>query len=635
MGWFAHTRMRRPSLTNKKKTTGGGKDEDVATIQERVKNLMAYDTNKIQLIKDIHTLTTYITDEDDSLKPLRKQLFDKVLTFKRDDIELTETAYGGEFPYLKSIFDEIYSQKPDTSNSSINELSTLFTGQSLSEAKPVASPSLFSFLPFPEVVTEKPVIPKIPSDPNANIWHFPEVVTGKLVIPKMPDDPYANIRTRIANKTYRKKSQRNQYIGNRRRTITIDKNTLNIKKKKLELAKAINDERFYIDPTAAWEERQEENRTKQRKTEKNLRTFWSKKSATNKNKKFGALKEPTLPSTPERPLNSERIRQMRNSIAKWNNIKMKERVQLELRYKKQQEEGFMRPEGWGPDLFDPKNGRSINEGSDFKNVEFLKEQCAIFNKVQDMVPPYPLGSDYNIHNNTTMYGVVVKLFLNPAITLDEMLSFHLTPDRTVGCDMYEVLCTLFVFLGGVSFIKMNDYKFIDILENYSTNTHRVYKSNSELFSSIECRATSGNGKSDVTLVHNEVLAGGLRTIPSEGAKKIYAMSVKYWAEEGSPTDYDISKLYSQTTSTGWDNLESAKYLGIIVFVKTRDEFTLKCLRAKTTDQIEKCMQIYGANDVKTFLNHKREEIFHNADTEKIESLVYFNRLYNIHPSTRI
>ena len=101
----------------------------------------------------------------------------------------------------------------------------------------------------------------------------------------MPDDPYANIRTRIANKTYRKKSQRNQYIGNRRRTITIDKNTLNIKKKKLELAKAINDERFYIDPTAAWEERQEENRTKQRKTEKNLRTFWSKKSATNKNKK--------------------------------------------------------------------------------------------------------------------------------------------------------------------------------------------------------------------------------------------------------------------------------------------------------------------------------------------------------------
>ena len=175
---------------------------------------------------------------------------------------------------------------------------------------------------------------------------------------------------------------------------------------------------------------------------------------------------------------------------------------------------------------------------------------------------------------------------------------------------------------------------MDKLENGPRYKEFIYTTNRDIFEQLEVKATSVNGKSDVTLVHNSLINGTLDTVPPEGTKKMYTMSAKYWAKEDSPTEYDIDKLYIQTTSRGWEGFNSQNNLGMIVFVKNRNEFTLMCIRAKTTDQIEKCQQIYGFEDVKTFLNTKRYEIFSHADERNISPIDYFDETYQMIPKPR-
>ena len=463
-----------------------------------------------------------------------------------------------------------------------------------------------------------------------------------------PKNNFENIRNRLTKKLYRNVKHHNQYIQNRRQTVTTKNNSRELIDKKLKLAKDMNNERFYMDPNIVRAKWQKEKNDVKRKintiytgfiTEKKKSKEPPKMTEAERNKIFRALKSP-LNNLPNPTVSKGKYtKEMVDSIALWDTIQMK-RTQDEFQFKEQQEAGLMRPEGWGPDLFDPKDGKLINEGSSSKNVVYLKGQCKKFGDLQSdiAVPPTKKsGTDYGLEPKTTLYGFMVKMFLNPSITIDEMVSFKLIKDTGfIGNDIYEALSTLFVFFGGLSSIGVNihDYKFLDKLENGPRYKEFIYTTNRDIFEQLEVKATSVNGKSDVTLVHNSLINGTLDTVPPEGTKKMYTMSAKYWAKEDSPTEYDIDKLYIQTTSRGWEGFNSQNNLGMIVFVKNRNEFTLMCIRAKTTDQIEKCQQIYGFDDVKAFLNAKRYELFSHADERNINPVDYFDETYNMLPKPR-
>jgi hypothetical protein len=450
-----------------------------------------------------------------------------------------------------------------------------------------------------------------------------------------PNNNFENIRNRITKKLYRNVKHHNQYIQNRRRTVTT-KNNIH-KNNKIRLAKDMNYERFYMDPNVAWNHQQKDDRAKQAKLKSNIIARWSKKSEANKHTTFRALKSPNIPKDNHVNI-GQSTQQMLEGISLWNTMKIKERSQSEAQYTKQINEGLMRPEGWGPDLFDPKDGSEIIQGSYIKNKEHLERQCILFEKSQKKVPDYKLGHEYGIVNKTTMYGVMVKLFLNPLITLDEMVSFKLIKSSFVGNDMYEVLCSLFVFFGGIPGIQAQEgqtYKFIDKIEKYNNDTHTVYTTNLELFEALEFKATKKNGMADVALVHNTLLTREQREKQKnplkEKMKKIYLMSVKYFeAGEKSQKKYDISDFYTHKL----DFINNDIDLGIIVFVKERDEFTYKCLGADSHEQISKCQQIYGFEDVKTFLTNERYKLFKGADERRMTPVQYFNDIYNMGPSPR-
>ena len=331
----------------------------------------------------------------------------------------------------------------------------------------------------------------------------------------------------------------------------------------------------------------------------------------------------------------------------WEEEKEKRNEKFAENTRKQQE-GLLRPPDWNEanPLFSPKTGKPFEEKKPIENVLKLGKECDDFAKSQQVKLEYPLGSEapYNINNDTNIYGFIVKVFLNPQIDTDEMVSFRLQLKSYVGNDAYEMLSLLFVFFGGIPGIQPRysepgfNYIFCDKFEIKDATEYNLFENATNLFIKSGCKATNENGISDVSLFHNDVRTRAQRQnlenvrLPSNN-KKVFKMSVKFFENETSPEkDYDISDLYTHKIPF----IDPEKDVGIVVFVKSRNEFTEKCKDAIAGryEPIKLCQQIYGwEQDVSPFLDTIRKRIFQIAERYEITPIEVFNGIFNIPSDT--
>ena len=285
-----------------------------------------------------------------------------------------------------------------------------------------------------------------------------------------------------------------------------------------------------------------------------------------------------------------------------------------------------RPVGWPLELHDPRNGEFI------ASCEF-NDLMDAYAKAQKPINLTLVGTEYGVDSDTTMYDFIIKLFLNPLITLDEMVSFRFVGNRWPGCDSYESLARLFVFLGGIPDIIPRDggnYKFIERidLQKSKTASYDIYHTNKDALTKIDCLATGESGISDITLIHNTMVPGmSSNELPING-NKVYLMSVKWKTKEGGTKLYDITGLDSYAGRIpGVDK----GHVSILLFLKNRGFFTNKCMRSTTErEEEELCEQVYGwVEDVKPFLTKIRNELFRLADEHNMTPLDLFNQIYNI------
>ena len=86
---------------------------------------------------------------------------------------------------------------------------------------------------------------------------------------------------------------------------------------------------------------------------------------------------------------------------------------------------------------------------------------------------------------------LTKVFIDPKISLDDMVSFRLSSGGQVGSDIYEVLSRLFVFFGGIADVNPRDggnYKFMNSAED-----GKIYNTSEDALRSMKCIASSGSG----------------------------------------------------------------------------------------------------------------------------------------------
>ena len=140
-------------------------------------------------------------------------------------------------------------------------------------------------------------------------------------------------------------------------------------------------------------------------------------------------------------------------------------------------------------MFDPCTREPI------ASIKILEQRIRDIKKQADVIP---VGL-YGLTNKTSNYDFITNVFTNPNISLDDMVSFRLSKDRTPGADVYEVLSRVFVFLGGITDVNPRDdgnYKFMKKIEG--TAPH-VYSSSVDALKSMECLASRKMGISDITL----------------------------------------------------------------------------------------------------------------------------------------
>jgi hypothetical protein len=334
--------------------------------------------------------------------------------------------------------------------------------------------------------------------------------------------------------------------------------------------------------------------------------------------------------------------------------KLKKRYDEYVILKNKIEKGYMRPDGWEQELWNPQNGIKFGyklaaDGiaqvlederrrlTNSDKVKKLKDQCKAFDKSQELYVPEPTGEIYGLTAKTTLYEFIQRLFLNSDITLDEMVSFYYEKERpSPGCDVYEVLARLFVFLGGIEHIHArqgsgpNGYTFIKKIELDANDQYTLYTTNHAMLTNETCKATSGSGISDISLIRTDCLDLKHKIIrpnaPSNDVyKKVYKMSVKWYTDEKSSEHYDIEKLNVFTMP----NIEY-KDANVLVFLKNRVEFNARCLTAQRSKPLELCEKIYSwYNDVKPFLQTFRQTLFRIAQDKHKDPLQVFNELYSI------
>ena len=263
-----------------------------------------------------------------------------------------------------------------------------------------------------------------------------------------------------------------------------------------------------------------------------------------------------------------------------------------------------------PQLYDPCTKEPI------ESIELLEKRVRELKRTADTVA---VGL-YGLTNETSNYDFLTGVFLNPKVSLDDMVSFRLSSGGQIGSDIFEVLSRLFVFLGGMETVNPRDggnFKFMQKIEG--GNPH-IYGNSKEAFQQMKCKATRAMGISDITLVRTSIDTKEIKptdpycevecdTKVTEEVKT-YLMSVKWYRKEKSAEHYDLEKLYVAANKI--TSLEQ-KPVDLIVFLRSKKDFEIAHNRAFRQYTKELAKTFFGWNeDVKPFLEGIRRLVFETA-----------------------
>jgi hypothetical protein len=279
------------------------------------------------------------------------------------------------------------------------------------------------------------------------------------------------------------------------------------------------------------------------------------------------------------------------------------------------------------ELFDPCTREPI---PDLKTLEKRIREL----KKQKEAVPFGL---YGLTNSTSNYDFLTTVFVNPEISIDDMVSFKLSEGRAKpGTDIFEVLSRLFVFFGGIDGVNPRNggnYKFRNKLEGGGTE----YPDAKTALKRMKCIASSGSGVSDITLTN--VVSGKKQVrddapycevpcdLESETESiKTYLMSVKWYTQEKNAEHYDLEKLYVAAEKATTE--EQRQSYSIIVFLKSKHDFEIAHRRAsrQLTRYLAKTFFGYY-EDVRPFLEDIRQNIFEFAKRKKITTKDAVEELY--------
>lgn len=265
-------------------------------------------------------------------------------------------------------------------------------------------------------------------------------------------------------------------------------------------------------------------------------------------------------------------------------------------------------------FYDPRNGDQLSS-----HMDAIKQLEKILREIKTSQNNIPV-SLYGLNNATTSYDFLLNVFCNPEISLDDMVSFALDKGGNPGSDIYEVLCRLYVFFGGVDGVNPRqggNYKFMKKIEEAGERFDTAI----DALKSIKCKATSVSGVSDITIVNT----GGrlVKEIKStdpycevECDMKIseqiqtYLMSVKWYKKEKSAEHYDLEKLFVAANKI---TTVEQHPIAILVFLKSKEDFRIAHNRAYRQYVKGLAENFLGwKEDVKPFLQNIRREIFEGA-----------------------
>jgi len=279
------------------------------------------------------------------------------------------------------------------------------------------------------------------------------------------------------------------------------------------------------------------------------------------------------------------------------------------------------------ELFDPCTKEPI------ASLEALEKRIRDIKKQRDIVP---VGL-YGLTNDTSNYDFLTKVFIDPKVSLDDMVSFKLSANRLPGTDIYEVLSRLFVFFGGITDVNPRDggnYKFMDRAED-----GKIYNTSEDALRNMKCIASSGSGVSDITLVYVNSTKKLIQTSPSycevdceqpekeNIITKTYLMSVKWRKKEKNAENVDLEKLrIAQQEKLSPEQRPADS----IVFIKSKKDFQISNNRMFRQYVQYLAKTFFGWNeDVKPFLEEKRRNIFEIASlTEKTPLEVLRKQYFN-------
>jgi hypothetical protein len=263
-------------------------------------------------------------------------------------------------------------------------------------------------------------------------------------------------------------------------------------------------------------------------------------------------------------------------------------------------------------LYDPCTGTPLEPNT----VASLEKRVREIKKERDIIP---VGL-YGLTNDTSNYDFLTKVFIDPKISLDDMVSFKLSADRLPGTDIYEVLSRLFVFFGGITDVNPRDggnYKFMNSAED-----GKIYNTSEDALRSMKCIASSGSGVSDITIVYVNSTKKTIHTSPSycevdcdkpekdNIITKTYLMSVKWRKKEKNAENVDLEKLrIAQQEKLSPEQRPADS----IVFIKSKKDFQISNNRMFRQYVQYLAKTFFGWNeDVKPFLEEKRRNIFEIA-----------------------
>ena len=271
-----------------------------------------------------------------------------------------------------------------------------------------------------------------------------------------------------------------------------------------------------------------------------------------------------------------------------------------------------------PTLYNPITGALLEDPKTaIQQLELIIKQL----KQQNNTIPIGL---YGLRNDTSNYDFLLNVFCNPEISLDNMVSFILGRGGNMGSDIYEVLCRLFIFFGGVPGVKLTkdgNYKFMLKAEDSAL---KIFDEPSDALRALKCKATSKTGVSDITLVYSPLSVKGVKANPEvisyceSGCKpkettipQTYLVSVKWYKKEKTAENYDLEKLFVLANKK--ISSPERKPIDIIVFLKSKRDFSIADARAYRQYTASIANTFFGWEEhVKPFLQNKRREIFEAA-----------------------